>query len=67
MFGYLRETSELALKSGNDKTTGICRTGLEEYLGAIFPDVKDWVHDKITGIVIEGKNQEKDQIIEVKN
>ena len=29
-----------------DLDTGLHRTGLEEYLGVIFPDVADWVHDK---------------------
>lgn len=55
MLGYLRETKELAIKAGNDTTTGLCRTGLDEYLNIIFPDIHDWMHDKITGIVINGK------------
>lgn len=46
IFGYLRETSEIANKSGNDPETGLCRTGLEEYLKIIFPEIDDWVHDK---------------------
>lgn len=45
-WGYLRETSELAQKAGIDKETGLGRTGLNEYLKAIFPDVDDWLHDK---------------------
>ena len=45
-FGYLRETQESAIKAGKDPTTSICRTGLEEYLKAIFPKVNDWIHDK---------------------
>lgn len=46
MYGYLRETKEQAKKAGIDKKYNICRTGLDEYLNIIFPDVNDWVHDK---------------------
>lgn len=46
-WGFIRETSELAKKSGIDKKTGILRTGLNEYLGSIFPNIKDWEHDKV--------------------
>lgn len=45
-WGFLRETSELSAKAGIDKDTGLHRTGLDEYLKVIFPDVSDWVHDK---------------------
>lgn len=45
-WGFLRETREDAKKAGIDLDTGLHRTGLEEYLGVIFPDVADWVHDK---------------------
>lgn len=45
IYGYLRETREAALKAGIDKDTGLCRTGLDEYLREIFPSV-NWVHDK---------------------
>ena len=45
-WGFLRETKELAQKAGIDADTGLHRTGLEEYLAVIFPDVTDWVHDK---------------------
>ena len=51
IWGYLRETSEIAKKDGNDPTTGLCRTGLEEYLKVIFPNVDDWIHDKSIGIL----------------
>ena len=44
-WGYLRETKEDAEKAGIDPDTGIKRTGLEEYLEVIFPDVT-WVHDR---------------------
>lgn len=54
-WGYLRETKEDALKAGMDKKYNIGRTGLEEYLKVIFPDVDDWVHDKTTGIILDGK------------
>lgn len=46
-FGFLRETKELAKKAGIDKTTGLPRTGLDEYLSVIFSNTTDWVHDKI--------------------
>ena len=49
-YGYLRETSELAKKAGLDHDTGLIRTGLDEYLKVIFPNVNDWIHDKTTGI-----------------
>lgn len=46
-WGFLRETAEVAKKAGKDKDTGRYRTGLEEYLNAIFPNyASDWVHDK---------------------
>lgn len=46
MLGYLRETAELASKAGVDKEFNISRSGLDEYLAIIFPEVNDWVHDK---------------------
>lgn len=53
--GYLRETQEAAKKAGLDKCTKINRTGLEKYLKIIFPEVDDWIHDKITNIIIDEK------------
>lgn len=53
-WGFLRETKEAAEKAGIDKDTGICRTGLDEYLAVIFPDTHDWIHDK-SGVVLDGK------------
>ena len=50
-WGFLRETNAMAKKAGIDKDTGLHRTGLEEYLKIIFPNIDDWVHDK----KIEGK------------
>lgn len=50
-WGFLRETAELAKKSGTDKDTGLHRTGLEEYLKIIFPTINDWIHDKTLGEV----------------
>lgn len=50
-WGFLRETTELAIKAGIDKDTGVPRTGLDVYLDAIFPNVKDWVHDECLGYV----------------
>lgn len=55
-WGFLRETQEEAEKEGLDKDQNICRTGLEKYLKAIFPNVNDWVHDKIVpGLMVNGK------------
>ena len=50
-WGFLRETKELAQTAGIDKDTGYHRTGLEDYLKVIFPDVSEdeWVHDKAFG------------------
>lgn len=46
-YGFLRENKEDALKAGIDKETGLCRTSLLDYLNVIFPNIDDWVHDKI--------------------
>ena len=48
-WGFLRETPKDALKAGIDTDTGLIRTGLNEYLDVIFPDVHDWVHNKNFG------------------
>ncbi|HBX63200.1 MULTISPECIES: DUF559 domain-containing protein [unclassified Empedobacter] len=56
-WGFLRETSESAKKSGIDKDTGLHRTGLEVYLKTIFPEIDDWIHNKTIGQNnSEGKN-----------
>lgn len=44
VWGFLRETSEQAV--GKDPDTGLHRTGLDEYLKAIFPETDDWIHNK---------------------
>ena len=44
-WGYLRECSEKA--TGIDKATGLNRTGFDEYVKVIFPNVTDWIHDKV--------------------
>lgn len=51
-WGFLRETRDDALAAGIDRDTGRHRTGLEEYLAVIFPDVSadEWIHDKAFGI-----------------
>ena len=49
IWGFLRETKELAGKAGIDKDTKLKRTGLDEYLKVIFPNVNDWIHDKSIG------------------
>ena len=46
-FGFLREHSSKA--DGYDPVTNINRTGLDEYLKVIFPNINDWVHDKVFG------------------
>ena len=46
-FGFLREHSSKA--DGYDPVTNINRTGLDEYLKVIFPNINDWIHDKVFG------------------
>jgi len=54
-WGFLRENNEMA--TGNDKDTGLHRTGLEDYLKVIFPDIDDWKHDEtIKGVSFDGKD-----------
>ena len=53
-WGFLRETKEDAEKACVDKDTGVCRTGLDEYLAVIFPNTHDWIHDK-GGVELDGK------------
>ena len=45
-WGFLRETNDAAKEAGIDAETGLHRTGLEEYLKVIFPNINDWVHNK---------------------
>lgn len=54
-WGFLRETTEAAIKAGVDRGTGLHRTGLNEYLKVIFPDIDDWVHDKALGLTVNNK------------
>lgn len=56
-YGFLRETEADAIKAGESDFPGLYRTGLDTYLKVIFPDVDDWVHDKITGLEILGKHR----------
>ena len=52
-WGFLRETNKMAKDAGIDKDTGLHRTGLEDYLAVIFPEIQadEWIHDKaIDGI-----------------
>ena len=56
IWGFLRETKEIAEKAGLDADTGLCRTGLEEYLAVIYPETNDWIHDKEIGI-LNGKKR----------
>ncbi len=48
-WGFLRETKKMAEKSGIDKDTGLHRTGMEDYLKVIFPEIPidNWIHDKV--------------------
>lgn len=51
-WGFLRETRIKASKAGLDKDTGLHRTGMEDYLRVIFPNINEyeWIHDqKIPG------------------
>ena len=48
-WGFLRETKDVADKAGIDKDTGVCRTGLDEYLSVIFPG-SEWIHDTSFGV-----------------
>lgn len=48
-WGFLRETAVKAKAAGIDRDTGLHRTGLDEYLHVIFPEVSDWIHDKALG------------------
>ena len=48
-FGFLREDTRRANFKGSDDIYHIKRTGLEVYLGAIFPNVNDWIHDEAIG------------------
>lgn len=63
-WGFLRETKELAVKAGIDKDTGLHRTGLEDYLLVIFPEISlsEWIHDK----TIDGLEKKLDLIIGVR-
>ena len=54
-WGFLREITEAAIKAGVDRGTGLHRTGLNEYLKVIFPNVDDWVHDKVLGLTVNNK------------
>lgn len=58
-WGFLRETSAIAEKSGIDKDTGVCRTGLDRYLSVIFPKTTDWIHDKVIGLLPDGTKSRK--------
>lgn len=47
-WGFLRETKTKAEEAGVDKDTGLHRTGMEDYLKVIFPEIPtdNWIHDK---------------------
>lgn len=47
-WGFIRETKEKAIEAKNDPDTGVCRTGLDEYLEIIFPG-RVWIHDTAFG------------------
>ena len=54
-WGFLRESRERAEKDGINADHNLCRTGLDEYLSVIFPNTTDWIHDKTTGHIYNGK------------
>ncbi len=61
-WGFLRETKIEAERVGNDRDTGLPRTGLDEYLKVIFPGM-EWIHDnkiEIDGIPQEIKRKKPD-------
>ena len=51
-WGFVWESKEKA--TGVDPETGIGRTGLDEYLAVIFPDINDWIYNKKVDNVPEG-------------
>lgn len=58
-WGFLRETTESANKAGIDKDTGLHRTGLNEYLHVIFPNINDWINDKQIGQFDNGEKSRR--------
>jgi len=56
-WGFLRETNIMAKKAGIDKDTGLHRTGLEKYLKVIFPEIDDWIHDKVVEKLVNNKKR----------
>lgn len=52
MYGFLRETEAQAVKAGIEPLSGLCRTGLDTYLSAIYPGY-EFVHDKMVSVVYE--------------
>lgn len=55
-WGFLRETKAEAEKANQEKSFNTLKTGLEEYLTVIFPEVDDWVHDSPIGM-LNGKKR----------
>ncbi len=53
-WGFLRENSQKAQKAGLDRDTGLHRTGLDEYLKIIFPEINDWINDKTISAELTG-------------
>lgn len=45
-YGYLRETEQKAKSTKPNPINGMHKTGLDEYLKVIFPEIDDWIHDK---------------------
>ena len=58
-YGFLRETSELAEKAGIDKDFNVCRTGLNEYLDVIFPEINDWIHNKTVPNLVDSMGKRR--------
>lgn len=64
-WGYLRETEEKALKAKINPVYGIHRTGLDTYLKVIFPNTKDWIHDKRVPNCIKNTRPDEGELVEL--
>lgn len=59
-WGFIRENRDKAKSAGIDADTGLHRTGIEDYLVVIFPEIKEeeWIYNK--GIPHSGLNRRPD-------
>lgn len=56
-YGILCESEAIAKNLGHDPATGYNYTGLDKYLKAIFPKIKDWEYKKTYAFNIDGKKE----------